>query len=527
MVRPSAVGRPGRARRTPSPSTGAERGEAEADGEGVNANLRVFLEIEASRRGEGILCDLSVNPRERGRGSRATPERSSLSCRATPRSCVHRCERPSDRVIYGSELSRSARRVAGRNLVSLFSGVGGLDLGFRENGFSIRAAFDTDESARATYEHNLDHAVTERDATTLRPSDIGQPSVILAGPPCQGFTSIAADRTRAELNQLFAKAVDLIAAVRPKLFVVENVMGLWWRRRGSFISRAIRGLRAAGLVVSACVVDCSTFGVPQRRRRVLLVGGRSGAGVRFACSVEAMARARGAPAMLGSVLTPGCRESAIGNHLPSFAYPAWYSHVMHRIRPGQKLCDTRLGPKSVHSWDIPEVFGETSGWERSVLTWVARLRRHLRGLPRDVVRDGRPVRVSYLARSMAARTSRVSRAVESLARRGYVVQVSGGVVDLARRFNGRFRRLAEDELSPAVIREFLSPRCVIHPRSDRALTVRECARLQTFSDEFQFFGGIGRQYQLVANAFPPLVSRGLARAAARALDGASVTVLAG
>jgi site-specific DNA-cytosine methylase len=79
-------------------------------------------------------------------------------------------------------------------------------------------------------------------------------------------------------------------------------------------------------------------------------------------------------------------------------------------------------------------------------------------------------------------------------------------IDLARKFNGRFKRLSLDLPSPAVVKEFAFARNVLHPTEPRALTVRECARLQTFEDDFTFLGPRWSQYTQVANAFPPRVT---------------------
>ena len=99
--------------------------------------------------------------------------------------------------------------------------------------------------------------------------------------------------------------------------------------------------------------------------------------------------------------------------------------------------------------------------------------------------------------------------MDELVSLGYLVMQADSV-DLARRFNGRFKRLPLHGVSQAVLKDFGSARNFLHRTEPRGLTVRECARLQGFDDGFVFVGTASEQYQLVANAFPPSISRKIA-----------------
>jgi DNA (cytosine-5)-methyltransferase 1 len=157
--------------------------------------------------------------------------------------------------------------------VSLFSGIGGLDAGFAEQGVKIDGAWDTNMAARETYELNLGVRPRADDLRKIDPASIPRCDIVLAGPPCQGFSSLAGHNGNDERNQLVLVAARLIGILRPKAFVIENVRGLCWQERGFFIRRILKLLHDAGLAAEAIEMDCAKLGLPQRRRRVLIVGG--------------------------------------------------------------------------------------------------------------------------------------------------------------------------------------------------------------------------------------------------------------
>ena len=174
--------------------------------------------------------------------------------------------------------------------ISLFSGVGGLDAGFLEQGVTIRGAWDTDKSARETYELNFSFRPSAIDVRRLDPQSIPQCEIVLAGPPCQGFSSLAGRNRSDERNQLILTAARLISALRPKIFIVENVLGLCWQRGGFFIRKILRLLRQTGLHADAVELHCSKLGLPQHRRRVLIVGGLGVSGLETIKRLQELSR---------------------------------------------------------------------------------------------------------------------------------------------------------------------------------------------------------------------------------------------
>ena len=393
-------------------------------------------------------------------------------------------------------------------IISLFSGAGGLDWGFWTEGLEVAFACDTDPSARSTYDAQFNHSSSSTCVTAVPRAALRKADILLAGPPCQGFSSIGRRDPGDSRNRLFVHTVEAVARAQPKIFIIENVRGLSHLSNGQFVTNALRTLRAAELSAEVIDIDCSRLGVAQRRRRILIVGGYGATGKRVTHSIRELAELDKAPVTVGDVLLPVPRRGSLPNHVPMRHNTEWYDAVISRIKPGQKLCDTRLGPSSVHSWDIPEVFGRVSSDGRNFLKTLAAARRRVSGTnlnSRDIG-DGRAVSTNRLASELSWSREKVLKQVRLLLERGYITKSGRDQVDLARKFNGRFKRLSLDAPAPAVLREFRYARNMLHPTRPRGLTVRECARLQGFPDDYEFSGSLADQYSLVANAFPPPVS---------------------
>jgi DNA (cytosine-5)-methyltransferase 1 len=157
-------------------------------------------------------------------------------------------------------------------VVDLFSGCGGLSLGFERAGFEVVAAFDNWEPAVEVYRSNLSHPVFRQDLADTKGSievvRRFRPEVIIGGPPCQDF-SHAGKRNEGHRANLTIAFAEIVGALRPLWFLMENVD----RAQGSLAFRdACRLFRRAGYGLSVVVLDASLCGVPQRRKRLVCVG---------------------------------------------------------------------------------------------------------------------------------------------------------------------------------------------------------------------------------------------------------------
>ena len=165
-----------------------------------------------------------------------------------------------------------------RVAIDLFAGAGGATEGLRQAGFRVVAAVELDPAAASTYRSNHKKVkVYQSDITALEPIDVlkdlglqpRQVSLIQACPPCQTWSSLAKHAPDDPRNSLITEVGRWIVAVRPRSFVLENVPGVMRDRR--FSSLRARA-RKWGYGTRAYVVNAERFGVPQRRKRLILIG---------------------------------------------------------------------------------------------------------------------------------------------------------------------------------------------------------------------------------------------------------------
>lgn len=380
------------------------------------------------------------------------------------------------------------------SFVSLFSGCGGFDAGFIDAGFVPIAAFDNWPAAVDNYTTNLNASAHCTDLSVSDISSVGPCDVVLAGSPCQGFSLMGRRRLHDPRNSLLLVGVQHAIRLRPRVIVLENVLGILRGEHLSYLDAAANLLQEAGYRTAVQQINAANLGVAQNRRRVVLMAWKGHYSGDIAFRATRQRR-------LGEVLA-GC--DSLPNHdvvlldEQSDAY-----RIAKRIGPGQKLCDVRAGSRSVHTWDIPEVFGETSPEERELLRHLIKLRRTNRKRDHG---DADPVGLCTLEQSLGRR---VRRSVRALVAKNYLKLV-GDHVDLRHGFNGKYRRPKSDDFSPTVDTKFGDPRYFLHPMQNRGFTVREAARIQGFADAYRFSGRIADQFKLIGNAVPPPLARAIA-----------------
>lgn len=161
-------------------------------------------------------------------------------------------------------------------VVSLFSGAGGLDLGFIMAGHEIVWANDNYTDAVNTYKRNIGKHIVCRDIAEVADSDIPDCDIVIGGFPCQGFSVANTKRHEADgRNALYRQLVRVIRAKRPDFFLAENVKGLLNLCKGAVFQMILEDFRELGYKVVHKVVNAADYGVPEKRERVIIVGVRA------------------------------------------------------------------------------------------------------------------------------------------------------------------------------------------------------------------------------------------------------------
>jgi DNA (cytosine-5)-methyltransferase 1 len=212
------------------------------------------------------------------------------------------------------------RRRKGRpSAIDLFSGCGGLTLGLKQAGFKVLGAIEIDPAAVETYKANHRHVLLKRaDITKLSAKGLrrelklrrGELDLLAGCPPCQGFSTLrtrnGANKNRDARNDLVHEMLRFARAFRPKAVMMENVPRLI---RHKPFKDLCKGLRQLGYHLTFEVKDASRYGVPQRRRRLILLAGR-GFDIDFATEARRLRTVRGA---IGRIAEPGRSSDALHN----------------------------------------------------------------------------------------------------------------------------------------------------------------------------------------------------------------------
>lgn len=155
--------------------------------------------------------------------------------------------------------------------IDLFSGCGGMSLGFQNAGFNISAAYDNWKAAVRIYEKNFNHPIYQMDLNDVEATNLikdAKPGIIIGGPPCQDF-SIAGNRNMGERANLTIRFAHIISEVRPEWFVMENVYNI---ERMPVLPQAVQIIKDSGYGITTRVLDASRCGVPQKRNRFFMIG---------------------------------------------------------------------------------------------------------------------------------------------------------------------------------------------------------------------------------------------------------------
>jgi DNA (cytosine-5)-methyltransferase 1 len=248
--------------------------------------------------------------------------------------------------------------------LSLFSGAGGLDVGFHQAGFDVQIAVEHDPACVRTLRANVGSGrlfrkldIREADVSKFNPPPDAAFDLVLGCPPCQSFSAAGrraegVDGTSEERGTLFRAYIRLLISLRPKAFLFENVAGITGANQGRAWAEILAAFVAAGYRVAHRVLNAADFGVAQHRERVILVGVRNDLGItfRFPSPTHGPDSPSGRLYCRADVAIRGVRVSAAERRVTPGGR---YGHLLADIPPGLNYSyyTAQLGhPVPVFAW---------------------------------------------------------------------------------------------------------------------------------------------------------------------------------
>ena len=339
--------------------------------------------------------------------------------------------------------------------IDLFAGCGGLSRGFMDAQYEILVGVDNDDAALKTFKRNHGNAVALN-------ADLSQPEtfdvidntvngrkidIIIAGPPCQGFSLTGPRNFDDKRNKLYLAVIEAVKRYEPKAFVIENVPGMATLYNGEVKDEVVRRLSELGYKVKPEVLCAADFGVPQMRKRLVFMGVHTDIGV---------------PDFPEPILTPDKYVTC--------------SQALSDL-PSREPCEGDL------DWFGTEIDRYTS---EALTAYQREMRGNCTELYNHVATKHKQFVIDTIAQVPEGCNYK---------------SLPAGVGE-SRKFNEAWTRYHSDKPSKTID---TGHRNHFHYKYNRVPTIRENARLQSFTDDFVFIGTKTQQNRQVGNAVPPLL----------------------
>lgn len=382
-------------------------------------------------------------------------------------------------------------------VVGLFSGCGGLDLGFIQAGFDIIWANDFNSDAVKTYKRNIGNHITCGDITEIKSSEIPNNfDVLLGGFPCQGFSIANSKRNMDDKrNFLYLEMLRIIKDKKPKFFVAENVKGLLSMEKGRVIEMIVSDFKKIGYDVDYKVLKASDFGVPQNRERVVIIGNRLGVENPFPKVTHGENNDKLLPYVTVKQVVGHLANKRISTNPLKIGGKLVYNHIARtnvqdefwgRKHPvnQHEICDYLKYWRDKSGWTTKKV-DEHFGYAHTAGHWF-RKDNNSGSIPNP--KDW------WELKKILKFDSKYDKAVTELVLKPITFEQS-------------LRINNWDKPSDTITAT--GPE--IHPNRERRMSVRECAIIQTFPDDFVFEGSMASMYQQIGNAVPVLLAYKIAK----------------
>lgn len=341
----------------------------------------------------------------------------------------------------------------------------------------VVAAIDNWRAACDTFDLNFEVGArcegVDRQTVEKALEDVGEVDLVVGGPPCQGFSTSGKRAFDDPRNALVLAFLEAVKVARPKAFLMENVSGFKTFQAGKVFAETIAMAEENGFQVYPGIVLASLAGVPQRRRRFILVGIREGGEFTFPNQVADSER----------LFRDGAVDLVVDQR-PSQGTEAWTfddaTSDLPPIEAGQSSSGYATGPENAFQ-----------AWARE------------KGAPlTDHVSVGhKPYFIEMMSYIPPGKSAMDPEIRELMPER---LRPKSG-------YPNSYARIRGDQPAPTITRNFTTPSSAncIHPRLNRALSLREGARCQSFPDHFVFAGTTDEKRLQIGNAVPPLLGRAL------------------
>lgn len=342
------------------------------------------------------------------------------------------------------------------NFIDLFSGAGGFSCGLELAGWKCLLGVDFDRVAIKTFAANHPHARTysgniqnlnAEQLQELLGSNYQNVHLVVGGPPCQGFSTVGVGDPNDERNHLFMHFLRIVELTRPYFILMENVTGLLAKKNEHTLQKIIQKFQSLGYELSMQVLAAEKYGVPERRRRTIIIGSR----ISSADNI--------------SFPAPTHDTTINGRYIPPQTV-------------GEALSKIIIKDKKIENHDLE----------------LARLTNKLDLMRLKHIPEGRSIRYPQDEKNYLPRKIHLGINWEKLPEN--------------RLRQARYQRLSSNAPAPTIM---TNRQAYYHPTECRYLTQREAARLQSFPDSFHFMGPLTSQWKQIGNAVPPLLAKALGK----------------
>ncbi len=389
-------------------------------------------------------------------------------------------------------------------VISLFSGAGGMDLGFINAGFEIVWANDFFKEAVESYKKNVDNRIVFGDITKIDSSQMPDNiDLVIGGFPCQGFSVANTKRSmKDERNFLYKEMLRVIRDKQPKFFVAENVKGILSMKKGKVIEMIKNDFRKLGYKVDARLLNAAEYGVPQARERVVIIGNRIG----------------------------------VDNPYPKATH--WVDSKKYDSKKGLKapvtveqtigfLSDVKLSDKPITLEDGTIIYNHMAAtnvydkfWGRKYKVDQAKICDYLRMWRDKAGYTTKKVDEHFGYKYTAGHWFRKDNHSGSIPKPSDWWELKK-ILGFDSKYDKKVTTMVEKEIKfeqslritnwdrPSDTITATSPE--IHVNKERRLSARECAMLQTFPMDYEFVGSLNVIYRQIGNAVPVKLAEQIAK----------------